>query len=1185
MQPAKPLVGMPDPSSFMKAATPAPTPPADLRPLAEAAARKHGLDPRLFEAVIQNESDWNPKITSDAGAQGLGQIMPFNDKGLGITNPFDPNQNLEGAASMLADALKANKGDIARALAAYNAGQGAVDKYGGIPPFKETEAYVKKIMAMLPQPEGLPNTVTPSISGMAFGESPESFGSAQPKLSSAAESAQAKAAQLKSAEDPHATMAPFENEEALKKMGDLLEIIPASIWAHGLSSEDQDMANTLRSNAVQFLTPGRNWDPEMAFKSLEGLRNLYGTGSHSVEEKYAEQHPNDIRGISAQESLDNPFYNALGTALIEWYNPANKGLEALNLMAKLPGMAYGAAKTIPQVAKAVAPIEATVGRVGAAVAPHAAAVKQGVAKLTGPARSLIDRFGSMRDIAGTEGEAWHAGMAAVPREARERAVETAVSPEQFGGATNREQVEAVKSMQDPTYHPQGEDIAGTHYWDRAVRPGLSEADLTARGHAVQAATMAARDEVLRVDPRNAKRLFGGVTNDKWYPQGNLWADKGSESGNFLPEPRPAGLSGGKPMGSRGRQHETVAAGEQAGETIDESYTLAKNHIANLYQKYGYSAAADQIRKLQNINDARTGQALMQEMDFKLRVDPRARKVEDMFQKPVGHQPFTSWGTGEKGYVNAERRVTALARARTEAAAYHKLGKAATPDAVAAYVSKNLAGTKEKMMRAMLKTIAPEGHIMNAHSALQLPYLRGYSIHKNAAMAIVDSLPQLQNDLAAKVGRWLEEEHQGPASAAAAIANGVIRLVDNINALARQSLVVNPIFHPAWNVSIQALSRGLPIDKLLEAWNVDLGGPQGIARASQLDPKWEALAKEWHTDAFMGGQPYHLDPQTEARLLTVPREALPLHEQIAKTGIDLSRANQKFVFQTIEHRVSTLLFQHLVEDEKMSLAGAARAVRQALGDYENMTKFERGLGKAFFFYPWLKTVMGYWARKGIKSPQWWNAPMQSAYASRQTNQEPDISNPMAFGTGKDEKGNPRYMTLPLPQRYMRDIATLGVGAATQPEGIMAPVSDLNKLIQTHENPALRVPLDLHDMAQPGYQPQRPAAWNNALFDTRANAPTQLGQFMGSMVGDYAYPGRLATTEKEEGPASAALSMLGPSIYSEPSIAKMGAEKRIDTGMPGRPGINEQIKFLRLHGRNAEADKLLHELYAMQDRLGY
>lgn len=124
-------------------------PPAmarDLRTLAAEAARRHGLDPDLVLAVIAVESAFKPDAVSPKGAQGLMQLMPATAASLGVADAFDPEQNLDGGTRHLRSLVELYGGDLRKALAAYNAGQGAVRRYGGVPPYRETRTYVEKVL-------------------------------------------------------------------------------------------------------------------------------------------------------------------------------------------------------------------------------------------------------------------------------------------------------------------------------------------------------------------------------------------------------------------------------------------------------------------------------------------------------------------------------------------------------------------------------------------------------------------------------------------------------------------------------------------------------------------------------------------------------------------------------------------------------------------------------------------------------------------------------------------------------------------------------------------------------------------------------------------------------------------------------------------------------------------------------
>jgi soluble lytic murein transglycosylase-like protein len=111
-----------------------------------AAARRRGIDPALLAGLIRQESGFNANAVSPAGARGLTQLMPGTAAGLGVTNPSDPAQSIEGGAKYLAQQLQRFGGDPARALAAYNAGPGAVERFGGVPPYAETQHYVQNIL-------------------------------------------------------------------------------------------------------------------------------------------------------------------------------------------------------------------------------------------------------------------------------------------------------------------------------------------------------------------------------------------------------------------------------------------------------------------------------------------------------------------------------------------------------------------------------------------------------------------------------------------------------------------------------------------------------------------------------------------------------------------------------------------------------------------------------------------------------------------------------------------------------------------------------------------------------------------------------------------------------------------------------------------------------------------------------
>ncbi len=122
-------------------------PKAQILSMIDKVAQKHGVDEKLVRALVRQESGFNPNATSHCGAQGLMQLMPSTAKGLGVKDAYNPVQNVEGGVKYLKNLLNKYNGNVILALAAYNAGPGAVDKYDGVPPYKETQNYVKSILA------------------------------------------------------------------------------------------------------------------------------------------------------------------------------------------------------------------------------------------------------------------------------------------------------------------------------------------------------------------------------------------------------------------------------------------------------------------------------------------------------------------------------------------------------------------------------------------------------------------------------------------------------------------------------------------------------------------------------------------------------------------------------------------------------------------------------------------------------------------------------------------------------------------------------------------------------------------------------------------------------------------------------------------------------------------------------
>ena len=139
-------------------------PATDLDEIFARAAERYQVPVNLLKAVAKAESGFRPDAVSPAGAQGVMQLMPATAAGLGVLDSFDPEQNIMGGAKYLSGMLSRYDGDVTLTLAAYNAGSGNVQKYGGVPPFPETQSYLKKVLGYLGQ-----ELTAPTVSGVSAG--------------------------------------------------------------------------------------------------------------------------------------------------------------------------------------------------------------------------------------------------------------------------------------------------------------------------------------------------------------------------------------------------------------------------------------------------------------------------------------------------------------------------------------------------------------------------------------------------------------------------------------------------------------------------------------------------------------------------------------------------------------------------------------------------------------------------------------------------------------------------------------------------------------------------------------------------------------------------------------------------------------------------------------------------------
>jgi len=166
---APPVVEAPPPSVAWEFDPQAPPPASPYGDLIRAAAERHGVNAALVAALVRAESAFDPYALSHKGARGLMQLMPATAQRFGVLEHqmFEPERNLEAGTRYLRWLLDRYDGDVVRALAAYNAGEGTVDRYGGVPPFRETRDYIRRIYASLGVPEAVLGGVLGGVAGEA----------------------------------------------------------------------------------------------------------------------------------------------------------------------------------------------------------------------------------------------------------------------------------------------------------------------------------------------------------------------------------------------------------------------------------------------------------------------------------------------------------------------------------------------------------------------------------------------------------------------------------------------------------------------------------------------------------------------------------------------------------------------------------------------------------------------------------------------------------------------------------------------------------------------------------------------------------------------------------------------------------------------------------------------------------
>ncbi len=331
-----------------------------------------------------------------------------------------------------------------------------------------------------------------------------------------------------------------------------------------------------------------------------------------------------------------------------------------------------------------------------------------------------------------------------------------------------------------------------------------------------------------------------------------------------------------------------------------------------------------------------------------------------------------------------------------------------------------------------------------------------------------------------------------AGAPARDAEGVGAWIDRYNSLFRIGILTNPLIHPGYNLLWSYLGGGGDPKRLVN-----------VFRDSPLDHE----AAEYGAHASLSG--FTFGGNASRLVQSFPdalREGVPAAADW--TASRVAEINRKIVFDTIERRMATEFWASLVA-KGTDKAKAGELVRLAFGDYDNLTATERKISWAFFFYPWTKAVIPFWAKTLATKPQWLNAPMQAITTQNEVAGDPNVGKeaPFTAYTGTDKEGDPQYQALPMPQKRLEPLLEMALpresGQVDPQGGLSERVQPFLNMAQYHLTPGLSA---LAGAAEQQFkEPQEPGVTptSNVIYDKDAPLTTQLEQ-IGQYVGQNEIP---------------------------------------------------------------------------------
>lgn len=397
----------------------------------------------------------------------------------------------------------------------------------------------------------------------------------------------------------------------------------------------------------------------------------------------------------------------------------------------------------------------------------------------------------------------------------------------------------------------------------------------------------------------------------------------------------------------------------------------------------------------------------------------------------------------------------------------------------------------------------------------------------------------------------------------------------LNRLARTSVVLIPTVHGINNLGMAFLAEGGDPARMAEI----MSGRAKFDEALKQRAYTAGAATDWSQQTFGLDEGAHSTTAIPERAAMIGKKAGPLSrvvEPAANVGLRAERVYNRmnhWLFHDVEQGYAFDLFDRFTK-QGMSDGEAAIRVRNALGRYDNISPRERmlGLNRVFYFYPWMKTVVSFWTKKGLFDPKWWEAPTRAIQVNNEAQGYDDPSKPFTATFGKRSDGEWRRYIIPAPQRVLENVAE----AARIPSdvvkgdwsGATQDVKSPLNWILGHFNPALQMGKDLYDVATQGEQ--KAAPWNTFKVQPGQTGAQQNAQIAGNILSRLIAPISRVGSIAQDPVAGIAAYLTGSTTYGTKSQTQVAQEKDIRLTADGM--FHDAIAAAKHKGDDATVQKL-------------